>query len=567
MFRDTRDQLQLAVITSSTSLPSLPSLPPTSPPHTLMKSAAPWWKVIGTPSSCVGIQFAWMLMSSVGTPLLRGAGVPLAYCAYVWLCGPLAGLVAQPVVGWASDVFPPGKLGRRSPWLVGGLVLALLSLALIPNVPLLVGGTDARGDDLAHSVSRGEAVGIAIVTSAGFWVLSFAVNGMMDPTRALLADVLPPSSLSTANGSCAAMCGIGALASAGAGLLPWGNLWAPLGVGFRGYILLAAVILLLSCLATLVIANESSLYSSETETETETPAGLSSAAAARGAERSLLGHEEGHKLLDQYPPASPRSTTSSSVASDGAGVGSRQTLREKVGELVTALRKSSPRIRALFRAELFVWFSFMAFWVYATVYMAETVAGGSDSADKDSPAGRAYTRGIRYALVSYAVGAGLQTVTGFVVPVLIERTGVSFRRVYVFGAVLLGVALGVPGIFVRDSLLLAAGLLSLVPVALGIMLSVPYAMVLADPAGAAAPGTYMGLVSAVHSLAELPVALVMAPSLQAASQGSSPTIPLIIGGISALVGAFLALFIPPPPPAGAPQYAPIPNHTHIHADA
>ncbi|KAJ0946403.1 putative MFS transporter superfamily [Helianthus annuus] len=50
-----------------------------------------------------GIQFGWALQLSLLTPYVQLIGVPHKWASFIWLCGPLSGLVVQPIVGYYSD--------------------------------------------------------------------------------------------------------------------------------------------------------------------------------------------------------------------------------------------------------------------------------------------------------------------------------------------------------------------------------------------------------------------------------------------------------------------------------
>lgn len=92
---------------------------------------------------------------------------------YVWLAGPLAGLLAQPIVGLVSDnVWLWG--GRRRPFIIiGGMLAALMLLAL----PFL------------GEISRWSGIGILWCAIAVALLLDLAINVGFNPTRSIIADV------------------------------------------------------------------------------------------------------------------------------------------------------------------------------------------------------------------------------------------------------------------------------------------------------------------------------------------------------------------------------------------
>ncbi|GJQ33968.1 MAG: hypothetical protein HBSAPP04_28070 [Ignavibacteriaceae bacterium] len=93
----------------------------------------------------------------------------------VWAAGPLAGIFGQVIIGLISDkVWFWG--GRRRPFIVIGGILAALMLLALPNL------------DLIH-----EATGVAIllVAVSVALTLDLAINVSFNPTRSIIADVTP----------------------------------------------------------------------------------------------------------------------------------------------------------------------------------------------------------------------------------------------------------------------------------------------------------------------------------------------------------------------------------------
>jgi maltose/moltooligosaccharide transporter len=95
---------------------------------------------------------------------------------YVWLAGPLAGILAQPLVGLVSDkVWFWG--GRRRPFIIlGGLLAGIMVLAL----PFL--GAIGKASGLP---TLWVAIGVALA-------LDLAINVGFNPTRSIIADVTAP---------------------------------------------------------------------------------------------------------------------------------------------------------------------------------------------------------------------------------------------------------------------------------------------------------------------------------------------------------------------------------------
>ncbi|XP_039022021.1 sucrose transport protein SUC4-like isoform X2 [Hibiscus syriacus] len=113
-------------------------------------------------SVACGIQFGWALQLSLLTPYVQELGIPHQWASIIWLCGPLSGLVVQPLVGHMSDRCN-SRFGRRRPFIVAGAVSIIVAVLIIghsADIGWLFGDTDA---------SRPRAI-VAFVF--GFWILS-----------------------------------------------------------------------------------------------------------------------------------------------------------------------------------------------------------------------------------------------------------------------------------------------------------------------------------------------------------------------------------------------------------
>lgn len=152
---------------------------PSSSGHHNNKS--PLIKIIFVSSIAAGVQFGWALQLSLLTPYVQLLGVPHTWSGFIWLCGPISGLLVQPIVGYYSDRCT-SKFGRRRPYIVSGTVLVSISIILIgfaADFGKLIG-------DKMDKPTKPRAVGLFVV---GFWILDVANNMLQGPCRALLADL------------------------------------------------------------------------------------------------------------------------------------------------------------------------------------------------------------------------------------------------------------------------------------------------------------------------------------------------------------------------------------------
>jgi solute carrier family 45 protein 1/2/4 len=164
-----------------------------APPAAARK--VPLRKLLRAASVACGVQFGWALQLSLLTPYVQELGIPHAFASLVWLCGPLSGLLVQPLVGHLSDRVAPAAspLGRRRPFIAAGA-------ASIAAAVLTVGFSADLGRLLGDGVEPGAArLGAIVVYLVGFWLLDVGNNATQGPCRAFLADLtgrycLPSSS-------------------------------------------------------------------------------------------------------------------------------------------------------------------------------------------------------------------------------------------------------------------------------------------------------------------------------------------------------------------------------------
>ncbi|CAN6352569.1 unnamed protein product [Urochloa humidicola] len=145
----------------------------------------PLRKLLRAASVACGVQFGWALQLSLLTPYVQELGIPHAFASLVWLCGPLSGLLVQPLVGHLSDRIAPAAspLGRRRPFIAAGaasIAAAVLTVGFSADLGRLF------GDDITPGSTRLGAICVYLV---GFWLLDVGNNATQGPCRAFLADL------------------------------------------------------------------------------------------------------------------------------------------------------------------------------------------------------------------------------------------------------------------------------------------------------------------------------------------------------------------------------------------
>ncbi|KAG2384537.1 Sucrose transport protein [Vigna angularis] len=154
---------------------------------------SPLRKMVAVSSIAAGIQFGWALQLSLLTPYVQTLGVPHVWASFIWLCGPISGLLVQPIVGYSSD-HCQSSFGRRRPFILAGAIAVAIAIILIGYASDI---GHMAGDDITKK-TRPRAVAIFVV---GFWILDVANNMLQGPCRAFLGDLAAgdPKKTRTAN--------------------------------------------------------------------------------------------------------------------------------------------------------------------------------------------------------------------------------------------------------------------------------------------------------------------------------------------------------------------------------
>nr|ADL29729.1 sugar transporter [Galega orientalis] len=147
------------------------------------RKPSPLRKMMAVASIAAGIQFGWALQLSLLTPYVQLLGVPHKWAANIWLCGPISGIIVQPIVGYYSDR-NHSRFGRRRPFIFFGALSVAIAVFLIGYAADL---GHSLGDDITEmKKTRPRAVVIFVL---GFWILDVANNMLQGPCRAFIGDL------------------------------------------------------------------------------------------------------------------------------------------------------------------------------------------------------------------------------------------------------------------------------------------------------------------------------------------------------------------------------------------
>ena len=144
------------------------------------KMSNAFFALLSLPATAMGFALS-VQISALSWILSTKYGLDIHEIGIVWAAGPIAGIIAQPIVGALSDnMWFMG--GRRRPWIIIGGILAALMMLALPNLEILqkifVGGTDPQAGLLS----------IAVIVALTF---DLSINVSFNPTRSLVADCTP----------------------------------------------------------------------------------------------------------------------------------------------------------------------------------------------------------------------------------------------------------------------------------------------------------------------------------------------------------------------------------------
>jgi len=134
-----------------------------------------FWQIWNLSFGFLGVQFGFALQNANASRILSNLGADLHSLSLFWLVAPVMGLLVQPIVGAASDKTWT-RIGRRSPFILGGALLSMLAMFFMPNAPYVI---TAGG------------VGALIFGAVMLAVMDGSFNVTFQPFRALVADMTP----------------------------------------------------------------------------------------------------------------------------------------------------------------------------------------------------------------------------------------------------------------------------------------------------------------------------------------------------------------------------------------
>jgi maltose/moltooligosaccharide transporter len=430
-----------------------------------------------------GIQFAFGLQNGNVSRIFQSLGSEIDTLAFLWMAGPVTGLIVQPLIGHFSDRHW-GRFGRRRPFFFAGALLGALALFGFPH---------------AHSLLAGAIF---------LWLLDASLNISMEPFRAFVGDMTRPDERASGYAVQTVLIGTGAvlgsLAPKAFTLFGVSNT-APAGEipdSVRYALYLGAVAILVAVGWTVSRVREYSpermaafndghaddaRAADETVVPGKGPIWLAVGLAALfsvwefGLDKQLYVLGGGLaafgllQLVNQYASAG-----------------------QAVREILSDLSQMPDQMRRLALVQFFSWIGLFIMWIYTTPVVTQYVFGSTDTASK------AYNNGADWVGIMFAVYNGVSALAAFGLPILVKRMGAAKTHAL---CLLIGALSYASLLAIRDQSLLLLPMVG-VGIVWSSILTMPY-VILAGALPQHKLGIYMGIFNFFVVLPQLLIATIM----------------------------------------------------------
>ncbi|KAE8729982.1 Sucrose transport protein SUC3 [Hibiscus syriacus] len=361
-------------------------------------------------------------------------GIEHAFSSFIWLCGPITGLVVQPCVGIWSDKCT-SKYGRRRPFILAG--------ALIISLAVIVIGFSADagyilGDTKEHcSTFKGTRTRAAFVFVIGFWMLDLANNTVQGPARALLADLSGPDQHNSANAIFCLWMAVGNILGFSAGANGNWHRWFPFlesracceaCANLKAAFLVAVVFLLFCTIVTLCFAKEVPLLPpAKQPTHLSDSAPLLDGSTQKGfkpskseTDASIVANDNRNITGNGYERVSNSNHANSQdnnaqneVFSDGPGA--------VLVNLLTSLRHLPPAMHSVLVVMALSWLSWFPFFLFDTDWMGREVYHGDPKGNASEI--KLYDQGVREGAFGLLLNSVVLGISSFYIQPMCQKMG------------------------------------------------------------------------------------------------------------------------------------------------
>ncbi|KAL6983505.1 sugar transporter [Sarracenia purpurea var. burkii] len=389
---------------------SSPSHPPPNPTTLLT--------LILSCTVAAGVQFGWALQLSLLTPYIQTLGIDHAFSSFIWLCGPITGLVVQPCVGIWSDKCT-SKYGRRRPFiLVGSLMIsvAVVIIGFSADIGYILGDTKEH-----CRTFKGTRTRAAFVFIIGFWMLDLANNTVQGPARALLADLSGPDQRNSANAIFCSWMAVGNIFGFSAGASGNWHRWFPFlksracceACGnLKAAFLVAVVFLTLCTLVTLYFAKEIPLTSRQSHHLSDSSPLLDNSQQKSQSDMHVVDSALGNKSDSTYEMNRHLKDPDSKTEKD-EGENFTDNPGAVLVNLLTSLRHLPPAMHSVLVVMALTWLSWFPFFLFDTDWMGREVYHGDPNGDASHI--EAYDQGVREGAFGLLLNSVVLGVSSFLI--------------------------------------------------------------------------------------------------------------------------------------------------------
>ncbi|KZV58762.1 sucrose transporter-like protein [Dorcoceras hygrometricum] len=378
-----------------------------------------------------GVQFGWALQLSLLTPYIQTLGVEHAFSSFIWLCGPITGLVVQPCVGVWSDKCS-SKYGRRRPFIFVGALMISIALSYCCDI----------GDNnwifcrhwLSFSTFKGTRTRAAVIFIIGFWMLDLANNTVQGPARALLADLSGPDQRNSANAIFCSWMAVGNILGFSAGASGSWHRWFPFLTSraccepcgnLKAAFLVAVVFLAVCTLMTLYFAKEAPLIRKQSHRLSDS-APLLDDPLVNGPDilKSNIDTERKYNVVEiksdkQHPEINSDGTAQKNLENDN------DIFSDSPGavlvNILTSLRHLPPDMNSVLVVMAFTWLSWFPFFLFDTDWMGREVFHGDPKGDV--PEVQAYNQGVREGAFGLLLNSVVLGISSFLIEPMCQWMG------------------------------------------------------------------------------------------------------------------------------------------------
>lgn len=431
-----------------------------------------------------GIQIAFALQNANVSRIFQSLGSNVDDLAFLWIAGPVTGLIVQPLIGYHSDR-TWGRLGRRRPYFLAGAILAALALVGLPNS------------------------GILLLAAAFLWMLDASLNVAMEPFRAFAGDMTPDDQRAQAFAVQTCFIGAGAvLGSLAPALFNWLGIanTAPVGSippSVRYSFYLGAASIVLAVVWTVWRVREYSPQQMATfdgETGSDDTARHEPLVYPRTGPVWIMVGAMLLALVAMLELDKQLYVLGSALAMFGAiQIGVRSAKAQgALAHIVSDLAQMPVQMKQLAVAQFFTWIGFFIVWIYTTPVVTTQAFGATDTT------GSAYNEGADWVGVLFAFYNGVAAFAAFLLPVMAKRIGNV--ATHAFG-LLCGAAGFVGLLLIRDPYMLFLPMVGM-GIAWASVLSMPY-VILTRVLPPRKFGIYIGIFNFFIVIPQLVVATLM----------------------------------------------------------